>query len=73
VSRIFRYDYQGSDQVGCAIWSCTTDGAGVCGYGATQKEALVDFLDLEEMVLPTSREMEIEDEVNEALANGEYR
>lgn len=52
---IYRYDYCGSDSAtGMAIWSCTRDGAGICGYGSTHKDALQAFLDVEQELTPTS-------------------
>jgi hypothetical protein len=48
------YEYQGgeTDRYGRALWSCTRDGAGICGFGPTPKEALEDFLDKEQELLP---------------------
>jgi hypothetical protein len=51
---MYRWEYQGGD--GPPIWSCTREGAGICGYGATQEDALQDFRDKELELSPPEYE-----------------
>jgi hypothetical protein len=50
--RMYRYEYR----YGRALWSCTRDGAGICGFGPTPKEAQADFLDKEQELSPPEYE-----------------
>lgn len=58
-----------NDAYGMPVWSCRRTGAGIVGYGHTRREALEDFLDKEEelLPLPTSREREIEAAIDDHL------
>lgn len=53
---IYRYSYWGEDRHGMPIWACTRAGAGICGYGRTQKDALEAFLDAEQEPPPARYE-----------------
>ena len=61
----YRYEYQG--EIGLTLWSCTREGAGICGYGATQKDALQDFRDKEDELVPTHEEIETEAAIDDHL------
>jgi hypothetical protein len=64
----YKYTYEGvSDFTGLPIWSCRREGAGVVGYGPTQKDALTAFLDLEDDVCPTPAERAIEQAIDDQL------
>ena len=43
------------DAQGLPMWSCHRIGAGIVGYGHTQKQALEDFLNKEDFLLPLPR------------------
>lgn len=64
----YRYEYEGEDRNGMPIYSCTRDGAGICGYGPTHRDALCDFLDKEDELVPT-REIKIYPGSNEEPAD----
>jgi hypothetical protein len=61
------YTYEGSDSFGLPMWSCTRPGAGICGYGLTDKDALNDFLDKDQELLPDPKSAEVERAIDDQM------
>jgi hypothetical protein len=69
----FLINYEGQDPFGAPIWSCRRKRGGIVAYGHTAREAMRNFSELEEDVMPSPREQDVEDAIDEALERGEYR
>ena len=45
-------EYEGEDRNGIPVWSCRRDGGGLVAYGTSGREAMQNFVELEEEVVP---------------------
>jgi hypothetical protein len=66
------YEYQGRDHSGMPIYSCRRLGGVLTGFGPSHEMALADFEEKEQSILPSAAERDINDQIQEALADERY-